>query len=160
MIPLLSDRSTGILAFVGSCTLSKSFEANHRLNDRNMNEKPIHESIHLDRTYAVAIGGAWDMPFGRGKRWFARGGKAGQVSLQWLDAGPDRDVAPGISVRTVEDRFPNICNPAAPQIDLAIEETPVLRPPETNFHDDRFARLSVERNNFPWLVQAAARFIF
>jgi len=87
---------------------------------------------------------------------------------------------PGDRLRAVETRFPNIFNPASPQVNPAIKKTTKLGerfpfqlrgevfnvtnrsilPPETNFDKDRFRRLPVEQKNFPRLAQVAAKFIF
>jgi len=47
---VLKDRSAGVLTFVLSYTFSKSFEANHRLNDWNFAEPLIHELDNNDKT--------------------------------------------------------------------------------------------------------------
>ena len=57
-----------------SYTYSKSFEANHRLNDWNLNESPIHEISNYDKPQNIAFSGVWDLPFGKGRRMLASSG--------------------------------------------------------------------------------------
>jgi hypothetical protein len=64
----LQSNSKGNFTWVLSYTFSKAFEANHRLNNWNINEPLIHELDNHDKPQSIAFSGVWDMPFGRGKR--------------------------------------------------------------------------------------------
>ncbi len=68
---VLASRQTGILTFIFAYTFAKAFEANHRLNDWNLREKPIHELSNLDKPQNIAFSGVWDLPFGTGRRWLS-----------------------------------------------------------------------------------------
>lgn len=81
---VLSSRSSGILTFVVAYTFSKAFEANHRLNDFNLEEEPIHELDFQDKPHSLAISGVWDLPVGQGRRFFSSPGKiAGALTSGW-----------------------------------------------------------------------------
>ncbi|HWB98504.1 MAG TPA: hypothetical protein VG672_17455, partial [Bryobacteraceae bacterium] len=88
---------------------------------------------------------------------------------------------PAYTLRTVPDRFGDIRNPAEPQLNLSIEKTlrfgeryalqirgesfnitntPIYKGPETDLSNDRFGRIPVGQQNFPRLVQLAAKFVF
>ena len=49
---------------VVSYTFAKSFEANHRLNNWNLAEPPVHELSNNDKPQNFSISGVWDLPFG------------------------------------------------------------------------------------------------
>jgi hypothetical protein len=63
------DTDAGIFSFIFSYTFSKSFEASHRLNDWNLQEKPIHELSAQDKPQNIAFAGTWELPIGWGRRW-------------------------------------------------------------------------------------------
>ncbi len=88
---------------------------------------------------------------------------------------------PTFNVRTVPDRFPDIRNPAKPQLNLALNRSfpfkeryrfllrwevfnvtnTVIRPgPDTNFTSTTFGQLPKIQNNFPRVMQVAAKFYF
>lgn len=67
----LGNRATGVLTFILSYSFSKNFEANHRLNNWNLREKPIHEVSNLDKPHNFAFSGVWDLPFGRSRSWLS-----------------------------------------------------------------------------------------
>jgi hypothetical protein len=88
---------------------------------------------------------------------------------------------PAFNVRTTPDRFPDIRNPAKPQLNLALSKTfpiterykfllrweafnitnTVIRPgPDTNFNSPTFGQLPKIQNNFPRVMQVAAKFYF
>src|SRR5579885_1013746 len=88
---------------------------------------------------------------------------------------------PSYTLRVVPDRFPDIRNPAEPQLNLAIEKTlrfgerysaqvraesfnitntPIYGGPDTSFTSSRFGMIPLGQQNFPRLVQLAAKFIF
>ena len=86
---VLKSRSAGVLTFVVSYTFSKSFEANHRLNDWNFAEPLIHELDNNDKPQSFAFSGIWDIPVGKGRRLFANSRKAvdavfGGWSFDWI----------------------------------------------------------------------------
>ncbi len=83
--------------------------------------------------------------------------------------------------RIVPDRFPDIRNPAEPQMNLALEKTirlterysmlirgeafnvtntPMYAGPSTNFNDSRFGMIPLGQENFPRFIQVAAKFMF
>jgi hypothetical protein len=72
---VLSGGNAGVLTFVVSYTFSKTFEANHRLNDWNLREPPVHEIDFQDKTHSFALSGVWDLPVGSGRRFFNNPGK-------------------------------------------------------------------------------------
>jgi hypothetical protein len=212
------SRDAGVLTFVLAYTFSKSFEANHRLNDWNVREPLIHELDYQDKPQSFALSGVWDLPLGKSRRfnssnraasWLMSGwnldwivtyysgypvGKpdaqffcsdyrvAGQTHDRWLNN--DRNCYAQrlpYTLRTVEDRFPNIRNPAEPQVNVAlaknfriterisglirgesfnIANTIIYPGPETNWQNPRFGMLPLQQNNFPRLVQLAAKIMF
>jgi hypothetical protein len=60
---------TGAMSFQFAYTFSKSFAADHRLNDWNLAERPIHELSNQDKPQSIAFAGTWELPFGWGRRW-------------------------------------------------------------------------------------------
>jgi hypothetical protein len=64
------SRVSGGLMTVVSYTFSKSFDADHRLNDWNLNEAPIHELSAYDKPQNLAVSGVLDLPFGRKRKFF------------------------------------------------------------------------------------------
>ena len=88
---------------------------------------------------------------------------------------------PANTPRVVPDRFPDIRNPAEPQMNIALEKTfhlterysmlirgesfnvtntPVYAGPSTSFTDPRFGQIPLGQENFPRFMQIAAKFIF
>lgn len=88
---------------------------------------------------------------------------------------------PSYTLRTYDDRFSNIVNPAAPQINIALAKTinlterfklnlrgesfnltntPIPYGPNTDWWSDRLGKIGQAQQNFPRLVQVAAKFIF
>jgi hypothetical protein len=63
------SKSAGVLTWVVSYTFSKAFEANHFLNNP-YDAAPIHELDYQDIPQNLAISGVWDMPFGKGRKFF------------------------------------------------------------------------------------------
>ncbi len=66
---VLDSEAAGILSFLFAYTFSKSFEQNHRLNDWNDAEKPIHQLSNVDKPQNIAFAGTWELPVGWGRRW-------------------------------------------------------------------------------------------
>ena len=90
------------------------------------------------------------------------------------------DYAP-FTVRQTPDRFAWIRNPTAPQINIGLQKTfrlnerysvlfrgesfnltntPIPDGPNTDWHSQSFGTVGIQQNNFPRLVQLAAKFIF
>jgi hypothetical protein len=88
---------------------------------------------------------------------------------------------PSFNVRTIPDRFPDIRNPSAPQLSLALSRsfnfneryrfnlrweafnvtnTPIRPGPDTTFTNATFGQLPKIQNNFPRVMQVAAKFYF
>ena len=72
---VLDVAPAGILSFVFSYALSKSFSADHRLNPWNFAgptaEAPIHELSPGDRPNILGLAGTWDLPLGWGRRYWS-----------------------------------------------------------------------------------------
>ncbi|HYP12895.1 MAG TPA: hypothetical protein VEQ63_03140, partial [Bryobacteraceae bacterium] len=64
------NESSGVLTWVFSYTWAKAFEQNHRLNNWNLSEPLIKELDNTDKAHTLAFSGVWDLPFGRGRRFF------------------------------------------------------------------------------------------
>jgi hypothetical protein len=58
------NRRVGGLLTTLSYTFQKTFEANHRLNNWNLAEAPVHELSVYDKPQNLSITGVWDLPFG------------------------------------------------------------------------------------------------
>ena len=88
---------------------------------------------------------------------------------------------PGNTIRTNPDRFSDISNPSQKQLNFALEKstriseryrftiraeafnitnTPNYAGPNTDFNSDRFGRLPDNQQNWPRLIQFAAKFFF
>ena len=88
---------------------------------------------------------------------------------------------PAYTPRVVPDRFPDVRNPAEPQLNMSIEKTihlterysmllrgeafdvtntPIYAGPSTNFTDSRFGMIPKGQENFPRFLQVAAKFFF
>ena len=81
---VLDSSPAGILSFVLAYTFSKSFQANHRLNPWNLQEKPIHELSPLDKPQTLALSGVWELPIGWGRRWLNQGNRfVGAITNGW-----------------------------------------------------------------------------
>lgn len=110
------------------------------------------------------------------------GGRAHQNSQHWFNNNKAcYSTRAPYTFYTNPDRFPNVRNPAEPQVNIAVEKAfpfgdrykltlrgeafnlanTVIRPgPDTNFNDDNFGKLPLTQQNFPRLVQLAAKFYF
>lgn len=64
------SRIAGGLMTVVSYTFSKSFDADHRLDNWNLAEAPVHELSSYDKPQNIAVSGVLDLPFGRKRRFF------------------------------------------------------------------------------------------
>ena len=214
------SRTSGGLTMVLSYTFSKSFEADHRLNNWNLNEPPVHQLSAYDKPQNLALSGVWDLPFGRGRAFLSQGNTLlraavsnwnlnwnltyysgfptawpnaqfvcgsyfaadGQTSTHWFnnDASCYKD-RPGYSLRDTGDRFAWIRNPAVPSLNMALARTlvfseryslqlrgeafnatntPRFGGPITDFKNPRFGMLPLQQNNFPRLIQVAAKIIW
>jgi len=106
----------------------------------------------------------------------------GQSAAHWFNNDPACWKTPGVyEIRTYLDRFSNIRNPTAPQLNLSVEKTfwlgekytmqfrgesfnvtntPILPGPNTNIGDPRFGQLPIQQNNLPRYIQVAAKIVF
>lgn len=106
-----------------------------------------------------------------------------QTQNQWYNNDPscyaDR---PPFTLRSAEDRFPNIRNPSAPQLNVALQKTfklserfsfqlrgesfnvtntPIFPgPASSDYRNPLFGKLNPQQQNFPRLVQLAGKFYF
>jgi hypothetical protein len=83
------NREAGTMSFQIAYTYSKSFAMDHRLNDWNLAEKPIHELSYQDKTQVLAFAGTWELPFGWGRKWLndvpkAVGAFTNGWNLDWI----------------------------------------------------------------------------
>jgi hypothetical protein len=222
---VLGGQTSGILTWGVSYTLSKAFEANHRLNNWNSGEPLIHELDNTDKPHTFAFHGVWDLPFGK-DRWllkdrvstaiigdwrfdwimtYSSGYPVGWPNLintcgTWVAGTQDENhwfnndrscYAPdpffkSFTPRTLPDRFPNIRNPAKPQLNVALEKTirfseryrfqfraeafnatntPIRPGPDTGFCDAsqpscNFGKLPKRQQNFPRVMQLAGKIYF
>jgi hypothetical protein len=88
---------------------------------------------------------------------------------------------PSYNLRTIPDRFPDIRNPSKPQLNVALEKTfhfteryrlqfrgesfnvtntPIRPGPNTDFNSASFGTLTKMQNNFPRVIQFAAKLFF
>jgi hypothetical protein len=88
---------------------------------------------------------------------------------------------PSFSIRQVPDRFNWIRNPAEPQLNMGVQKTfriserfsallrgeafnlantPIRPGPNTDWHSNAFGTVALQQQNFPRLVQLAAKFMF
>lgn len=101
---------------------------------------------------------------------------------QWFNNDPSCWKSnPSYTLRTYDDRFSNIRNPSAPQINIAVAKsipfsermrltlrgeafnltnTPIPYGPNTDWWSDRLGKIPQSQQNFPRLVQVAAKFSF
>jgi hypothetical protein len=107
---------------------------------------------------------------------------AKQTLNQWFNNDPKcySDYAP-YSLRNVEDRFSNIRNPSAPQLNMAVQKTfriserfsfqlrgesfnvsntPIFPGPNTDWRSPQFGKVTLNQQNFPRLVQLAGKIYF
>ena len=106
----------------------------------------------------------------------------GQTADHWFNNDPRCYQSRALyTLRTTEDRFPNIRTPAAPQLNASVEKTfwlsernqlqfrgeaynltntPIFPGPNTNYKDPRFGQLPLQQSNFPRYVQIAAKLIW
>jgi hypothetical protein len=65
----LIQRRVGSFSWIAAYTFSKSFQANHRLNNWNLAEQPIHELSPQNKPQNLTVAGTWDIPLGWGRAW-------------------------------------------------------------------------------------------
>ncbi len=70
------DRRMGGFLATLSYTNQKTFEANHRLNNWNLAEPPVHELSNYDKPQNLAVSGIWDLPFGNRRALLNHGNRA------------------------------------------------------------------------------------
>ncbi len=66
---ILSSEKSGVLTYVMSYSFSKAFEANHRLQNWNLQEPVIYELDNTDKPQMLSFSGIWDLPMGRGRKY-------------------------------------------------------------------------------------------
>ncbi|HKX33133.1 MAG TPA: hypothetical protein VJ302_35970, partial [Blastocatellia bacterium] len=217
------DRSLGgTLTWSFSYTLSKTYEANHRLNNWNTQEPLIHEIDFQDKTHTLSFSGVWDVPLGQKRRFLNSNRLAGAIlgnwRLSWIFSygsgypatwpnlinkcgvwqasynggvqGEDRwfnndkscyQQLPNNVLRTLPDRFSDIRQPQAPQLNGALEKTfhlsetkrlqfraegfnltntPIRGGVVTDFNSADFGKLPKSQLNFPRFFQIAGKFYF
>ena len=216
---VLGGQSTGVMTWVLSYTLSKAYEANHRLQSWNLEEPLIYELDSQDKPNMLAFSGVWDLPFGKGRKllnsdhaavnklvsgwqfdwiltyntgypvgWPNLDNKCGewhakqQTRYSWFNN--DKSCYSNFqsyTLRTIPDRFPDIRQHSAPQLNIAFEKTtqvserfrflirgeafnlsntPIYGGVDTSFSSQRFGFLPANQQNWPRLVQLAAKFFF
>jgi hypothetical protein len=79
---VLGGRTSGILTWGISYTLSKAFEANHRLNNWNANEPLINELDNTDKPQTFAFHGVYDLPVGK-DRWLFKDRVSNAIAGNW-----------------------------------------------------------------------------
>jgi hypothetical protein len=57
----------GSITTIFSYSFSKNFQATTRLNNWNLDEKPVHELVSYDKPQNLSFSGVWGMPFGKGR---------------------------------------------------------------------------------------------
>jgi hypothetical protein len=65
---VMGGQNTGVMTWVLAYTASKAYEANHRLNNWNLEEPLIYELDNQDKPNTLAFSGVWDLPFGTGRK--------------------------------------------------------------------------------------------
>jgi len=83
-----TSRNAGVLTFILSYSWSKNIAQNVLLNQA-YDTRPVKQLADLDKTHTYAFSGVWDMPFGKGRRWFSgRPGIVGALidgwNLNWI----------------------------------------------------------------------------
>ncbi len=83
-----NNRNLGVLTFIMSYSWSKNIAQNVLLN-RAYDAKPVKQLADLDKTHTYAFSGVWDLPFGKGRRFFSdRPGFVGVLidgwNLNWI----------------------------------------------------------------------------
>jgi len=216
---VMGGQSTGVMTWVVSYTLSKAYEANHRLQSWNLAEPLMYEIDNQDKPQMVSFSGVWDLPFGKNRKllnssnpvvatlasgwqfdWilsYNSGYPVGWPNLnntcgEW-HANPQTRTSwfnnnkscystfQSYTLRTLPDRFSDIRQPSKPQLNIAFEKTTkinermrflirveafnltntVINPGvNTDFNSTRFGMLPDNQQNWPRLVQLAAKFFF
>jgi hypothetical protein len=64
----LNTQSSGNFTWVLSYAFSKALQADHRLNNWNLNEPLVYEIDDQDVPQTLSLSGVWDLPLGTGKR--------------------------------------------------------------------------------------------
>jgi hypothetical protein len=106
----------------------------------------------------------------------------GQTPDHWFNNDPTCYKGwPSYTLKTNQDRFPNIRNMSRPNLNMTIARTfrvrerwslqlrgeafnatntPLFSGPDTDYTNPRFGMLPIEQKNFPRLVQVAAKLLF
>ena len=216
---VMGGKQSGIMTWVLSYTLSKAYEANHRLQSWNLAEPLMYEIDNQDKPQMVSFSGVWDLPFGPGTAllksnnpvvknlaggwqfdWilsYVSGYPVGWPNLinkcgEWHAAHQDRyhwfnnDKScyvqyQSYNLRTLPDRFSDIRQHQAPQLNIGFQKTtkineryrfvikaeafnltntPIYPGVDTSFTSTRFGMLPDNQQNWPRLVQLAAKIHF
>ncbi len=64
---VLGGAKSGVLTWVLAYTFGKKTQADHRLDNWNLNEPLVYEMDDLNKTHEMAFSGVWDLPIGKGK---------------------------------------------------------------------------------------------
>ncbi|MGH9842294.1 MAG: hypothetical protein ACREEM_26380, partial [Blastocatellia bacterium] len=64
-----SNRTAGVLTFILSYSWSKNIERTVFLNNA-YDERPVKQLAGIDKTHTYAFSGVWDLPLGKGRRFF------------------------------------------------------------------------------------------
>jgi hypothetical protein len=216
---VMGGKQSGVMTWVLSYTLSKAYEANHRLQSWNLAEPLMYEIDNQDKPHMVSFSGVWDLPFGPGTAllksnnpvvknlaggwqfdWilsYVSGYPVGWPNLinkcgEWHAAHQDRyhwfnnDKScyvqyQSYNLRTLPDRFSDIRQHQAPQLNIGFQKTtkineryrfvikaeafnltntPIYPGVDTSFTSTRFGMLPDNQQNWPRLVQLAAKIHF
>jgi hypothetical protein len=65
-----SNRTAGVLTFILSYSWSKNIERTVFLNNA-FDARPVKQLAGIDKTHTYAFSGVWDLPFGKGRRFFS-----------------------------------------------------------------------------------------
>jgi len=65
-----SEKGAGVMTYVVSYTFGKSWQADHRFQNWNLNEPLAYEIDDQDKTHNLAVSGVWDLPLGTGRKFF------------------------------------------------------------------------------------------
>jgi hypothetical protein len=150
------------------------------LNTSNPVGRKLSEGWQIDWIFSYSAGYpvAWPNLINKCGEWHA----AKQDRYHWFNNDKScYSTLPSFTLRTNPDRFPDIRNYAAPQLNIAVEKTtriserhrfllrfeafnisntPLYAGPNTDFNSTRFGLLPDNQQNWPRLVQIAGKFFF
>lgn len=177
-------------------TQATAYDQNHAFSFNGIYSLPFGKGRphSIDRGWVNAIAGGWNIdwiltyysgqPVAKPDAVFTCGTYKvqNQTLNQWFNNDPScYSQRPPFTFRQVEERFSNIRNYSAPQLNLAlvkklaiaeryslevrgesfnITNTPIYAPPNTSFTDPQFGRLPLQQYNFPRQVQLSLKLRF